>query len=100
MVECLVMHGAIEPSARLVYFLELCVKFHERFLDYVFGHTEFTDPPQGVAQKGRFQSRKKLLYRFPSGRLRAGFVWLHYGHAGRISMIALGSFHRPGFLVV
>jgi hypothetical protein len=78
------MDSAIEPAAGLAYLFELGVKFHERILNHVFSDTEIPDEPHCVAQKGRFQSGKKLLDRFPPGRLRSGFVWLHYGHAGRI----------------
>ena len=67
MVQREIVHGAVEPAAWLADLLKLRVKFHERFLNHVLSQTEFADQSLGITQQGRFQSRKKLLNRFPSG---------------------------------
>ena len=56
------------------------------------------DPNRSLAHA--FRQSGELFNRLASGRLRVGFVWLHYGHAGRISSIIPGSFNHPGVLVV
>ena len=97
MVQGQVMHRAVEPMPWLADLIEPGVQLHEGFLDHVLGETEFSDQPEGIVQQGRFQSREQLLDRLASGRFRAGLVWLHQGHARRISVFGL--IHRPGVLV-
>src|SRR5437868_6742030 len=93
------MHRAIEPAPWLADFVKLCVQSHECFLDQVLRDAKLADEPERVAQERRFQSCEELLDRFPCGRLSAGLVWLHYGHARRLCTIALVSSSLPGVLI-
>src|SRR5882724_11400136 len=77
-----IMHRSIEPSLWLTNVVKLCVQSHECFLDDVLGDTELADQAESVCQERRFEGGKELLNRFASGRLGAGLVWLHHGHAG------------------
>jgi len=81
MVQREVVHSAIKPAPRLAHLVELCMKFHERFLNDILGRAKIRDQTQGITQERRFQSGKKLLDRFRSGRFDVGFVRLGHGHA-------------------
>jgi hypothetical protein len=75
------------------------VQSHECFLDQVLSDAKLADEPERIAQEWRFQSCEELLDRFPSGRLGAGLVWLHYGHARRLCTIMPVSSSQPGVLI-
>ncbi len=61
MIEREVVHGAEEPAARLANFVKLCVQFHERFLDDIFGGFALAHEANGIAEQRRLEGCEKLF---------------------------------------